>query len=240
MPHLPSDKTRKPPEINTKLQNSYTVPDNCPFIKVRDMQRTQKFYYGGEERRDAAENRRRILEAAQRLFAERGVEAVSMHEVGQEAGVGQGTLYRRFAHRGELCFALLVERAEEFATRMNEVAGDGSRPALVRLETLLEGLTAFNEHNGELLLAVRGAHCGRHKERHDNPFYRWLRDTVEALLRSAVEEGEIPALDAEVAPDLVLAPLDIDLYLYQRRELGLEQGRIADCLKRMIFDGLGG
>lgn len=204
------------------------------------MQRTQIFYYGGEQRRDAAESRRRILEAARRLFAERGVEAVSMHEVGREAGVGQGTLYRRFAHKGELCFALLVERAEEFAKGMSEVAGDGSRPALGRLETLVERLTEFNERNGEMLLAVREAHCGRHGEGRDNPFYRWLRGTVEDLLRSAVGRGEIPALDAEVTADLVLAPLDIDLYLYQRRELGMEKERISNSLKRTIFYGLRG
>jgi hypothetical protein len=67
-----------------------------------------------EERRDAAGSRRKILGAAPRLFKSRGVDAVSMHEVGRAAGVGQGTLYRRFEHKGVLCSALLAEQIEDF------------------------------------------------------------------------------------------------------------------------------
>ncbi len=61
------------------------------------------------ERRDAAEHRRRILEAARALFATQGVDTTSMYEIARSAGVGQGTLYRRYAHKGELCGALLHE-----------------------------------------------------------------------------------------------------------------------------------
>src|SRR5919206_3528840 len=66
------------------------------------------------ERRDAAENRKRVLGVAQRLFEEFGVEAVSMHQIAQAAGVGQGTLYRRYPHKGELCRDLLSETFESF------------------------------------------------------------------------------------------------------------------------------
>ncbi|HZG64870.1 MAG TPA: helix-turn-helix domain-containing protein, partial [Rubrobacteraceae bacterium] len=61
------------------------------------------------ERRDAAESRRRVLDTARELFEERGVDSVSMHEIGRAAGVGQGTLYRRYEHKGALCSALLFE-----------------------------------------------------------------------------------------------------------------------------------
>src|SRR5690606_37833343 len=61
------------------------------------------------ERRDARENRQRLLAAAKRLFAAQGVDATSMHEIARTAGVGQGTLYRHFADKAELCHALLKE-----------------------------------------------------------------------------------------------------------------------------------
>ena len=70
------------------------------------------------ERRDAAEHRQRILNVAQRLFAEHGVDAVSMHQIARAAGIGQGTLYRRYAHKGELCMDLLHERYERFVRRV--------------------------------------------------------------------------------------------------------------------------
>ncbi len=68
------------------------------------------------ERRDAAEARRRILSVARQLFAERGVTEVSMHRIGRVAGVGQGTLYRHFEHKGALCSALLAEEIGELSS----------------------------------------------------------------------------------------------------------------------------
>ncbi len=61
------------------------------------------------ERRDTVEHRQRILDAARALFATKGVDTTSMHEIARSAGVGQGTLYRRYADKGELCGALLSE-----------------------------------------------------------------------------------------------------------------------------------
>src|SRR5207244_11478218 len=87
------------------------------------------------ERRDATEHRRRILEVARRLFAERGVAAVSMHQIAIAAGIGQGTLYRRYAHKGELSMDLLSERhqqsVEGIATQYDATA---TSPPLDRLD----------------------------------------------------------------------------------------------------------
>ncbi|GAA2831302.1 helix-turn-helix domain-containing protein [Kitasatospora sp. CM 4170] len=62
------------------------------------------------ERADAARNRAAVLEAAARLFAEHGVEAVSMDQVAAAAGVGKGTLFRRFGDKAGLGVALLDAR----------------------------------------------------------------------------------------------------------------------------------
>ena len=63
-----------------------------------------------KERADAARNRAAVLEAAARLFAERGVEAVSMDQVAAAAGVGKGTLFRQFGDKSGLAAALLDAR----------------------------------------------------------------------------------------------------------------------------------
>jgi AcrR family transcriptional regulator len=65
------------------------------------------------ERADAARNRERVLAAAERLFAERGVAQVTMDDVAAAAGVGKGTLYRRFTDRGGLAVALLDQRERQ-------------------------------------------------------------------------------------------------------------------------------
>jgi AcrR family transcriptional regulator len=65
------------------------------------------------ERADAARNRRRVLAAAEALFADRGLAAVTMDDVAAAAGVGKGTLYRRFGDKSGLAAALLDEREKE-------------------------------------------------------------------------------------------------------------------------------
>jgi len=54
-----------------------------------------------QERGDAARNRTLLLDAARRLIAERGPDAVSTDDIAAAAGVGKGTLFRRFGSRAE-------------------------------------------------------------------------------------------------------------------------------------------
>lgn len=63
-------------------------------------------------RADAERNRRKLLDAARELYADRGLD-VTLDEVARHAGVGTGTAYRRFKHKGELIEALMVDRMEE-------------------------------------------------------------------------------------------------------------------------------
>ena len=66
-----------------------------------------------KERADAARNRVKVLDAAAALFARHGVETVSMDSVAAAAGVGKGTLFRRFGDKAGLAAALLNLRERE-------------------------------------------------------------------------------------------------------------------------------
>lgn len=194
------------------------------------------------ERSDAVESRRKILGAARVLFEEKGVDAVSMHEIGRAAGVGQGTLYRRFEHKGALCAALLREGMGRFTEEARVRVEDEGEQALDRLVWFLEHLAHFTEKDAPMLGAIKDSlGGGRRMEMYRSPFYGWLRAVVAALLSRAVERGEAPEdLDVEVLADVVLAPLNVDLYLFQRHELGMEPGRIVGALRGLLLDGLRG
>ncbi len=186
-------------------------------------------------RSDAVENRRRILEAAREAFAERGVDGTSMHRIGQAAGVGQGTLYRHFEHKGALCSALLSEEIGAFVGEMRRRT-EGRGPALGRLKWFFGWVARFNEENGQMLAAIRDAAAGeRRTELYGNPFYEGLRDTVVELLDEAVGGGEVSLdLDVECLTDAFLAALNIDLYLYQRHQLGMERERILEGIRSLL------
>lgn len=66
-------------------------------------------------RRDAERNRQRILQAARDAFAEQGL-SVTLDEIAHRAGVGVGTVYRRFPDKEQLIDALFEDRMNEFAS----------------------------------------------------------------------------------------------------------------------------
>lgn len=77
-------------------------------------------------RKDAARNRERVLTAARTVMAEQGLEA-PLEEIARRAGVGVGTLYRRFPRRADLVEAVFLTKAEEYlaAAREGLAAADG-------------------------------------------------------------------------------------------------------------------
>ncbi len=98
---------------------------------------------------------------------------------------------------------------------------------------------AFNEENGALLGAVVDAACGdRRTSMYHSPVYGWMHATVRALLERATAGGESLPLDTSYTADAILAALAIDLYTYQRHELGFTPERITGALRRLYRDGL--
>jgi AcrR family transcriptional regulator len=106
------------------------------------------------ERADAARNRLRVLEAAGRLFAERGVSGVTMDDIALGAGVGKGTLYRRFVDKGGLAVALIDERERELQQQILSgppPLGPGDA-AIHRLDAFVVAYLRFLERDLELVL----------------------------------------------------------------------------------------
>jgi AcrR family transcriptional regulator len=102
------------------------------------------------ERADAVANRRRVVEAARRIIARDGAEALRMDAVAAEAGVGKGTVFRRFGDRAGLVRALLDETTSELQDAFLHgppPLGPGAPPD-ERLEAFA---VAVAHHNAEVL-----------------------------------------------------------------------------------------
>src|SRR5579884_2801097 len=117
-------------------------------------------------RADAERNRRRLLDAAQELFRERGLD-VGVGEIAERAGVGRGTLFRNFASKEQLIAAIVAERMHEAANRGRELLSASDPEAalfefveeMVGRQQLDRGL--FEAVGGEFLAneAIRDAHA---------------------------------------------------------------------------------
>ena len=188
------------------------------------------------ERSDAARNRRVILLTARRLFDERDVTCVTMEEIARASGVGKGTLYRRFPHKGFLCQALLDEPTIILQEQTLEVLREPETSAIEKLHAFLDRLVAFIAENLDLLYGGNEPLCGADRlERFSHPAYDWRRSAVLGLLRAAAGEGDIEAgLDLEYLATALLAPLDVDLFYYQHRVQGIPARRISDGVRTLI------
>ena len=170
-------------------------------------------------RADAARNRARILEAAEALVAELGIDAVSMEDVACRAGVGTGTLYRRFGDRAGLALALLDEQTRAFQNEL--IAGPPplgpGAPARERLRAFGIGYLDLLERHSALMVAA--APQGREGE----GVHALYATHLAILIREAA-----PHLDAEFTAEALLATLAPSHHLRLRHGVGWSLDRMRD------------
>lgn len=181
------------------------------------------------ERCDAVRNRRRILETAERLFAAEGVEEVSLERIASEAGVGKGTVFRRFGDRAGLLRSLLSEHEAAFQEECIRGAPPlgPSADAIDRLVAFGSAVIELLETHGEL---IRSAEARIPGARFASAPYAFQRAHIRVLLVSAA-----PEVDAEWATDALLGMLSADLVHYQRVALGMSVERLTDGWRRMVL-----
>jgi AcrR family transcriptional regulator len=145
-------------------------------------------------RADAQQNHERLLAAAARAFAREGADA-SLKDIAKDAGVGIGTLYRRFPTREVLVEAIyrnettkLAEAAPELLDRLEPVQAlrtwmDQFVDYIATKHGMAGSLKAFLDGAGELRMDSR----------------KLLADAIGILLRAGIEEGalrnDVPAED---------------------------------------------
>ncbi|NRQ31003.1 TetR family transcriptional regulator [Nonomuraea sp. NN258] len=184
------------------------------------------------ERTDAARNRAKILAAAAGIVAEHGVSGLSMAEVAAAAGVGVGTLYRRFGDRSGLAYALIDQRERELQAAFLEgppPLGPGAPPA-ARLRAFLHALTDRTVAQLDLLLMAETAGAfarfsGAYQAHHAHV----------AMLLAQVK----PGADTSSLADALLAPLAAPLLAYRLRECGVSVERVKAALDALA-EGLAG
>lgn len=172
------------------------------------------------ERADARRNRERILCATARLIDRVGIDCMSMDDVAAEAGVGKGTLYRRFGDRSSLLRALISEPEQAFQDELIRGApplGPGAPPD-ERLHAFGEGVLRFLD--GHAVYIQAGELLGGGK-RYAHPVYAFYVTHISYLLREAC--GETP--NHQYMVDALLAPLAAQPFLYQRkvREMSVDE-----------------
>jgi AcrR family transcriptional regulator len=196
-----------------------------PFPKPQEPDATPQLLEVGpapEEpclRADAARNRARLLDAAARLIAEHGVAGVTMEAVAAAAGVGKGTVFRRFGDRTGLLVALL-----DHSSRNLQADFLGGPPPLGPGAPPVERLRAFGVavlYRSAEQLDLQLAAQAEPTRRFSHPSLQALRTHVTVLLRQI-----LPDSDCDLLAQTLMAYLDPALIHHLTRQCGMPMERL--------------
>ena len=163
--------------------------------------------------------RRLVLEAAERIFAEKGFEAAKIEEIAAESGLSLGTLYSVFAGKPDVMRAVHATRNREILQASAAAAGAASGPAEALLAAVAAYVDFFVGHPDYLRIHLRGGHAwGLAGAGHPSPAqaHAW----EEGIAADAFHAGE-PRLLA-------------------RMMIAMQQVQLADWVERGMREGPGG
>jgi AcrR family transcriptional regulator len=154
---------------------------------------------------------RAILEAAARVFAERGLRGTRMADIATRAGIGKGTVYEYFRSKEDLFLRLFHWYTGLAITSMKDSTGDDDSPALARLRSCCDSLLASCLEIMDMYpLTMEFWSASTAPEYRDDltvefrRLYEQFRGVISGLLRAGMARGEI---GAHVDPEKVAAVL---------------------------------
>jgi len=188
------------------------------------------------ERKDAQRNLERVLRAAHELFSERGPQ-VTMEEVARRAGVGVGTIYRRFPSKEHL-FAAVSHAACDDARHCLQQAAAAEHDPLLKLRALVH--VQFHRCESQpALLEQRPAGEAAGALVEQQQLYRLLH----ALFQQAIGEAQCQGLVRQDNP-AALATLCLELlgpraFHHLAGVVGDDAEDVAEHVVRFVLYGLG-
>jgi AcrR family transcriptional regulator len=183
------------------------------------------------ERADAARNRRLLLATARTMLAEQGQDRLTMDGLAERAGIGKGTVFRRFGTRAGIFHALLDDEEREFQRQV--LAGPAplgpGAPPLARLVAYGRARTGFLIRNREI---ARAALDGRNPEPAG-----WQTPMSVEHIRLLLREIDLRGLDLDVLAIQLTGALDGPPLLYLSSDvLAVDAAAVTDRLGRAWED----
>ncbi|TJY40754.1 TetR/AcrR family transcriptional regulator [Cohnella pontilimi] len=192
-----------------------------------------------QERKDAAEHRRKILQTAEKLFDEHGVNAVSMHQIAKTAGVGQGTLYRRYAHKGDLCLDLIQDFSREFMEQIERyLKKNENLSPQERLGAILDLWIDMIEKKAELIMTVQAHQMMEAEESRaatffQSPLYSYVRQRMSELLAEIAASESGAQADPTLTAHALICALAPHGYFHMKQEKNYSTDQMKQNFRRL-------
>jgi TetR/AcrR family transcriptional regulator, cholesterol catabolism regulator len=164
-------------------------------------------------RREQAEWRReQLLDAALKVFAEKGTDGASVKDIAAAAGVTQGLLYHYFESKDALLETLLRERGFLQQLR-NQLAAAAGRPAAVILPEIVREYRSVLAENTDLVSLFFSASTNRHVRAAMLEFVAEGQRLLTEYLDARVGAGELRAHNTRLFAQTLLAAVATNQYM---------------------------
>lgn len=187
------------------------------------------------------DKRERILDAAERVFAQHGFFAARVSEIAKEAGVADGTIYLYFKSKDEVLISLFESRMERFNQLLAEAIPASARPTEKLLTLIRTYLTLVREQPMVAeVLTIELRQSSKFMKEASNPRFGDLLRTIAGLVAEGQAAGELgDTIPAPIAARMIFGILDelALAWLLQRGEK-FDIVRAADWVGALVTRGL--
>lgn len=182
-----------------------------------------------------------IRATAQQLFNEHGIETVSMHQVAKCAGIGQGTLYRRYSNKGELCLDIMMDHLHGLMEQLEQyLKEDAHMPVQLRLQNTMKRFIAFVDQEFRWL-GVMHAHIkmdGPKLDFYQTEPYLYFMNTISSLMREGMEKGSMRQIDPIYTAHSYISILAPHTFMHLRHTNGYSLEQLEELFCHTFIDPL--
>jgi AcrR family transcriptional regulator len=189
------------------------------------------------QRRDARENCEKVLKAARAVFVRAGLDA-SMEEIARVAGVGVGTIYRRYPGKDQLLTALVEETTSLLLSAVEDVLVQPKAPGALVRDIVHVHYRMAAQHAMLLDLEAPKNPNYSPQECVRTQAYLRSRDLLVGLLQAGMDHGDFRPVDPLPIAAAMMELLHWDACERVRTSLGLTVEAAADHTAEFLLGGL--
>ncbi|VDC28080.1 TetR/AcrR family transcriptional regulator [Filibacter tadaridae] len=190
---------------------------------------------------NAEKYRNRIVTASKKLFAEHGIENVTMHQIAKAATIGQATLYRRYSHKGEICMEILSSNTQSFLKELDLLltSTEKTLTPLEQLDNVITKIADYIDDKASMLVIIKIEYSRELQLlQFHHPIFLYLHKIISDLYTKSINNGEIVKLQTTLTAHTLVAALSPDLFLHQKNVMGFSKEEILAGIRQTYIEGV--
>jgi len=183
-----------------------------------------------------------MLEAARRLFWEKGYNATSMREIAIVYGCRPANIYNFFSDKEEILFEVLREEMERIIHPIKHLEEEDGVSPIEQLRLIIEShlkVTLSYRRSSGLLFDVALDSLSPDKRKTIIDFRDTYDRIIRKVIRRGIDTGVLPGVDVRLA-GFMIASMITRTRIWFHPKKGVSVGELADFIFKFAFNGLRG